>query len=320
MRAAAPTMPPLSTLAFSMLAGAALDRLLGEPQRFHPLVGFGRFAGAIEARLNRPDHARARGVLAWLIAVSPWLVLVVALGTLGGAISIAIDIGVLALCLGARSLGEHARAVAEPLAAGDLDRAREHVGWIVSRDTAALSASEVAAAGTESVLENGNDAIFATLFWFAVGGAPGALLFRLANTLDAMWGYRNARFARFGSAAARIDDALGWAPARLTAASYALLGHTRGAWRCWRSQAPRWKSPNAGPVMAAGAGALGVQLGGPARYHGQIQSRPMLGDGPPADSTTVHAAIRLVERSLALWLALAGGIGVAAWLMAGAHA
>ena len=149
--------------------------------------------------------------------------------------------------LGLRSLHDHARPVAEALRAGDETEARARVGLMVSRDSAAL---DITAATTESVLENGNDGVFGALFWFAVAGAPGAILYRLANTLDAMWGYRNDRYLHFGWAAARLDDVLNYLPARLTALTYAVLGRTRQALACWHSQAPSWDSPNAGPVTA----------------------------------------------------------------------
>jgi adenosylcobinamide-phosphate synthase len=161
----------------------------------------------------------------------------------------------------------------------------------------------VAKACVESTLENGNDAVFGVLFWFALFGGAGAVLFRLSNTLDAMWGYKTGRFLRFGWAAARIDDLLNYVPARLTAISYALLGQTRVALACWRRQAPTWESPNAGPVMSAGAGSLGLALGGPAIYHGQIEERPSLGEGLPARREDIPRALSLVRRGIALWLA-----------------
>jgi adenosylcobinamide-phosphate synthase len=180
--------------------------------------------------------------------------------------------------------------------------ARAKVGCIVSRDTGQMDGQAVASAAVESVLENGNDAVFGALFWFLIAGAPGVLLYRLVNTLDAMWGYRTPRYLYFGWAAARFDDVLNFVPARLTALTYALIGHTRTALRCWRLQARAWESPNAGPVMAAGAGALGVGLGGGAYYHGQWEERPPLGVGPRPDPTSIPAALRLVRLGLILWL------------------
>ena len=154
------------------------------------------------------------------------------------------------------------------------------------------------------MLENGNDAVFAALFWFAVAGAPGVLLYRLSNTLDAMWGYRTPRFLYFGWAAARIDDVLNYIPARLTAMTYALLGHTRLALRCWQQQAPAWDSPNAGPVMASGAGSLNIKLGGAARYHGNLEERPALGAGQAPQAADIDRAMTLVKRGAWLWATL----------------
>ncbi len=292
------------SLLIKLAAGIVADRLMGEPRRFHPLVGFGRWAGWLETRARRLLPARAAGLLAWLLAVAPWVALAVVVRGLHPAAQWAVDVGLLYFALGARSLADHAEAIAAPLAAGDLAAARERVGRIVSRDTRALDANGVAKAGTESVLENGNDAVFGALFWFCVAGGPGALLFRLANTLDAMWGYRSERFIRFGWAAARLDDALNWLPARLTALTYAVLGRTRSALACWREQAPTWDSPNAGPVMAAGAGALAVQLGGAAIYHGREEQRPPLGCGGPADAQSVRRAVTLVRHGMLVWLGI----------------
>lgn len=175
--------------------------------------------------------------------------------------------------------------------------------FIVSRDTSQLDENGVAKAAVESVLENGNDAVFGALFWFCVAGGAGALFYRLANTLDAMWGYKDERRVYFGWAAARIDDALNFIPARLTALTYALLGRTAQALACWRTQAGRWGSPNAGPVMAAGAGALGVTLGGAAIYHGQVENREKLGAGDTVSVADIPRAVALVERGQWLWLA-----------------
>jgi adenosylcobinamide-phosphate synthase len=295
------------------MAAVLLDAALGEPRRAHPLVAFGRMARAIEARLHA--DRRDAGMLAWACAVLPATLGVAALmSTLGNAApgaSLLLSALVLYAAIGWRSLREHALPVAVALEEGRLEAARGAVGRMVSRDTARLDASQVAAAATESVLENGNDAIFGTLFWFAVLGAPGAVLYRLANTLDAMWGYRTQRYERFGWAAARIDDALNWIPARLTAATYALLGDRARAWRCWRAQAPLWDSPNAGPVMAAGAGAIGVRLGGPAPYDGRWEPRPVLGEGAAADAAGIRRAMRLVDRGVLAWMLVAVLAGLA---------
>lgn len=286
------------TTALVVLTALLLDAWLGEPRRWHPLVGFGRLAHTLERRLYA--DASLRGALAVALLLAPFILLALLLETL--AWGILFDAVLLYLALGWRSLGEHAVRVRDALAADDLTAARQRVGFMVSRDTNTLDHEGIAKAAVESVLENGNDAIFGAIFWFVLAGAPGAVLYRLANTLDAMWGYRNARYARFGWAAARLDDVLNFIPARLTAFSYALAGDFACGWRCWRTQAAQWKSPNAGPVMAAGAGSLGVVLGGPACYHGTMQMRPPLGNGAAPAFMHIDQALRLIRRTLVLWV------------------
>lgn len=290
------------SVALLSVAGVALDALLGEPKRNHPLVAFGRYAERIEQRFNSGGRGwRSHGVTAWFIAVIP-LTLGITFFSWLPYIGWLVEVAALYCALGLRSLGEHVEPVAQALRGDDLEEARRRVGFLVSRQTSELDATEVARAATESVLENGSDAVFAAIFWFAVLGAPGVVLYRLSNTLDAMWGYRNERFERFGWASAKIDDLLNYIPARLVALTYALLGKTRLALRCWRTQAPKWDSPNAGPVMAAGAGALGVELGGAAIYHGELHQRPQLGEGIPADATSIDRGWQLVQRGVWLWL------------------
>lgn len=298
-------------IAWLMVAGVALDMLLGEARRWHPLVGFGNLAIALERKLNRGGLRFWRGALAWMLAVLPltalaallvWALAVPAAQALVHAV-------MLYFCLGLRSLRDHNLPIADALAQNDLPNARLLTARIVSRDTTSASEVELTKASAESLLENGNDAVFGTLFWFIVAGGPGAVLFRMANTLDAMWGYRTARLLQFGCTAARLDDAFNYIPARLTALSYVMqapgLEGKRRAWQCWRAQAPAWSSPNAGPVMSSGAGALGVQLGGAAVYDGEVEHRPPLGAGLPATGADIRRAWELVARTTVLWLAVA---------------
>lgn len=295
-------MTPAAVVVTALL----FDRLLGEPRCFHPLVGFGRLAAWLEQRLYGPPGARAwqrrlRGALAVAVLIAPFAFLA---ALPAGVAGLVVQATVLYAAVGARSLAEHARAVARALDAGNLAEGRARLARLVSRDTHELDETGVARAATESVLENGNDAVFGALFWFLLAGAPGVVTYRLANTLDAMWGYRNARYGDFGWAAARLDDLLNYLPARLTALTYIVLGDVRRAWRCWRTQALHWDSPNAGPVMAAGAGALGLVLGGPARYHGEWRSRAVLGEGRTPVAGDIPRAVRLVQFGIGIWLVM----------------
>ena len=304
----------MGTLIIAVAAALLLDRWFGEPRRFHPLAGFGLWAGWLERRLNRNGSVRAGG-LACLLAVGPPVGLVAALQGFLAADSLArlgLDVLVLTGVLGWRSMQQHARAVAVPLAAGDLPAARKALSRIVSRDSETLSERRVAGSAIESIFENTNDALIASLFWYVLLGPAGALAHRLINTLDAMWGYRNARFEHFGRIAARLDDWLGWPPARLTALSFMLCGRCLAGWRCWRRQAPRHRSPNAGVVIAAGAGALGVVVGGAVSYDGERRPKPPLGAGRRPQAADINAALALVDSVLWLWIGL---FAAAYWIL-----
>ncbi len=302
-------------LTFLVVAFALLvDRLAGEPARAHPLVAFGRFAARVHVCLERRGMAdtRTTGALAVLgLAVLPALAVALLAASLPAHVWLLLEVAGLYLALALRSLEEHARAVAVPLADGDLMAARKALGMLVSRDTEHLDREGVAAAATESVLENGADAVFASLFWYLLAGLPGVVLHRLVNTLDAMWGYRSTRYRRFGWAAARLDDVLNLIPARLTGLTYAACGRFRPALACWRQQGRYRASPNAAVVMASGAGALGVKLPGAGRYRGRPVDRPPLGAGVPATAATVRRAVALVRRGVVLWLLVLLLAGVA---------
>ncbi len=293
--------------ALAVIAAVLLDALIGEPKRWHPLVGFGNLSNHLERRLNmciNPLKARIFGLLSWLTLLMPCVAIsYTATHTplMGGAIAWFADMLLLYFAIGSHSLMQHAQQIYQPLLQHDLKKARRALSMIVSRDTAQLNEDEITTATIESVLENGNDAIFGAIFWFLLFGGTGAILFRLANTLDAMWGYRTPRFLYFGWAAARLDDLLNLIPARLTALSYALCGHSSSAIKCWFTQAHTWYSPNAGPVMATGAGALRIKLGGSAIYHGSIKQRPTLGVGVAPEASHILHSIKLVKHSLALW-------------------
>ncbi len=298
----------------SIVLAFIFDFFFSEVKRFHPLVGFGNVSIFLEKKLNIKKlnewFSRLLGVLAWGMVVMPLVVLAYYVEktlTPYSLIYLLVAAIVLYVTIGWQSLLQHALNISNPLQQNNLPAARDAVSMIVSRDTQALDEANIAKAATESVLENGGDAIFSAIFWFVVAGIPGVVMYRLANTLDAMWGYKTPRFLHFGWFAARTDDVLNFIPARLTALSYALVGNTKVALRCWRSQGINWKSPNAGPVMAAGAGAINTSLGGAAQYQAQMQHRPNLGPehsvGKSANADSIISACRLVNRALILWLA-----------------
>lgn len=301
--------------AVALLLGLLVDHIAGEPRRWHPLVGFGNAASALEQQFNaNPEtQGKLRGLICWVVLVlAPVIGVAWFVAELSGWLLLVVNCWVVYFVVGLNSLAVHGRNVAQPLLAGDLADARQQLAMMVSRDTDSLTEQQVASATCESVLENGTDAVFAALLWFLVLGAPGAILYRMANTLDAMWGYKTDRYHEFGWSAARIDDVLNWLPARLTVLSYGLMGKFSSSIQCARQQGGLTESPNAGYVMAAGAGALGVSMGGAAAYHGEEHQRPKFGRGPAAEAIDIERAITLVQRSAVLWISVAVMIGLLA--------
>lgn len=298
----------------SLVLGLILDRSFGELSRYHPLVGLGNCVQWLEKQLNRSQHTftvrKIVGIVAVLLIVLPivclaWLLSCWFSGV--GFFYFLFSALVLYLVVGWRSLAEHALAVHRALMQQDLPLARKRVGYIVSRQTSELDDVAVTKATMESVLENGSDAVFAPIFWFVVAGPVGAIAYRVINTLDAMWGYKSERFLAFGWAAAKLDDVMNWVPARLCALTYALVGG-QSSWQrglnAWREQASKCESPNAGPVMASGAGALNVALGGDAVYHGKRLSRPVLGQGFAPVPGDIERSLTLVKRGVYFWVAV----------------
>ncbi|MGW5635960.1 cobalamin biosynthesis protein [Streptomyces sp. NPDC003832] len=297
--------------AYGAATGLLGDLLLGDPRRGHPVAVFGRAAAAVERRLWRDD--RGRGALHTAVCVGG----AVAVGTLAAAAarrSPAASVALTAVAtwsvVGGTSLAREARGVGRALEAGDVEAARARLPHLCGRDPQALDADGIARAVVESVAENTSDAVVGALVWGAVGGVPGLLGFRAVNTLDAMVGHKSPRHRRYGWASARLDDVAGWPGARLTAVLATVAGgNPRGAARAWRADAGRHPSPNAGPVEASFAGALGVRLGGTLSYGGRIEHRPVLnGEGRAVDVTDIERAVRLSRR--VGWLAL--GVCVAA--------
>ncbi|SCD86796.1 adenosylcobinamide-phosphate synthase [Streptomyces sp. BpilaLS-43] len=217
--------------------------------------------------------------------------------------------------VGGTSLGREARAIGGALAAGDVDLARERLPHLCGRDPHSLDGPAIARAVVESVAENTSDAVVGALVWGALGGVPGLVGFRAVNTLDAMVGHKSPRHRRYGWASARLDDLAGWPGARLTAAlAVAAGGRPAQAVRAWRKDAGKHPSPNAGPVEASFAGALGVRLGGTLAYGGRVEHRPVLNgeSGRDVRVEDVERAVRLSRRVsvLALGVCVAGRLAV----------
>jgi adenosylcobinamide-phosphate synthase len=297
----------------AVAAGIMTDRLLGEPPAsVHPVAAFGRVMEAAEARWY--SDRRSRGLLyagggVGAAALLGWMVERASPRTRAAAV-----VATTYLTVAGRALSRAAAEVGDALTADDLARARRLLPSLVGRDPSALDAAGVARAVVESVAENTVDAVVAPAVWALAGGAPAVLAYRAVNTLDAMVGHRSSRYQRFGWAAARADDVMGWVPARLTAFLVILVRPRRAAAvrAAVRRQAPLHPSPNAGVAEAAFAAALGLRLGGINDYGGRLEHRPPLGTGRPPTGPDIQRACTLsrdVTLALTALTLAASGVG-----------
>lgn len=306
-----------------VLAALAIDAAFGDPVSFyrilpHPVAGLGNLIAAIERRTNREGAQDAARVRAGAAAVAVVVLFAAALGWGAAYLFHLVPGGWLleALCasglIAFRGLYDHVRRVADALGFGT-ERARGAVSHIVGRDPASLDDAGIARAAIESAAENFSDGVVAPVFWYAVFGLPGMAAYKAINTLDSMIGHRTPRYALFGRAAAGLDDAANWLPARLSGGLIACAAGTRvaHAWRAMRRDAGRHRSPNAGWQEAAMAGALDLSLAGPRRYGGETVDDAWMGDGRrDADGDDIRRALRVYIRAGAL-LAVVVALGLA---------
>jgi adenosylcobinamide-phosphate synthase len=282
-----------------LLAGYGADLLIGDPRRWHPVAGFGTAAAALERASYAPTRLRGALVTGVLVAGAATVaeLLARAAGRVGRGRELALG-GVMWAALGGRSLRRDALSVASSLERGDLPQARTDLRALCGRDADELDVHGLSRAVVESVAENTSDAVVGALVWGAIGGPAAVAAYRAANTLDAMFGHRDDRYASFGWSAARLDDAMNWPAARFSAAITCVAaplvgGSASRTLAVVRRDGRAHPSPNAGQIEAAFAGALGVQLGGPLAYGAHRDLRPRLGDGGPPAVDDIRRANRL---------------------------
>lgn len=309
---------------WTMIGGFILDWIFGDPAWLvHPVVLMGKAISALEKSLRKRLPKTPRGerlgglVLAMALPVGTLLLTggVCRLASeIHPALGLAVELLWCAQALAATGLAQESAKVYRELVKGDLPAARLAVSRIVGRDTEALTSEGVTKAAVETVAENASDGVIAPLFYMMLGGAPLALTYKAINTMDSMVGYKNETYLHFGRAAAKLDDAANYLPSRIAAllwiAAAALTGNdAAGAWRIWRRDRRNHASPNSAQTESACAGALGVQLAGPATYFGEYYDKPTLGDATRAIvPEDILRANRMMRAASVLGLALAAAI------------
>jgi adenosylcobinamide-phosphate synthase len=290
----------------ALVLAMVLDAIFGEPKWLwdrvpHPAIVMGRVVAKLDAALN--NKTRGAGVLAAVVLVGAALVVGLIMAALPG---IWAEVIVGAMLLAQRSLVQHVQRVADALRLSVSD-GRGAVAMIVGRDVRGMDGPAVARGAIESAAENLSDGVIAPVFWFAVAGLPGLLVYKIVNTADSMIGYRTEKYEAFGWAAAKFDDVLNWIPARLTALLIWTVAEQKASWRDIIDDAALHRSPNAGWPEAAMAPALGVSLSGPRSYDGAHEAFPWVNpDGrKDAGPNDVDSAIGLLWKAWAMTLAVA---------------
>lgn len=270
--------------ALPVLLGSIMDTILGDPYSLpHPIRLFGNIISYFERHLNHGDHRKLKGVFMSLFLVSSvWLFFSAMLYLTKGFVYVNLIITTLFFFYGisSRSLLDEAWKVERKLILNDLEGARQQLSWIVGRDTAKLTPGQIRMATLETLSENLSDGVVAPLFYYALGGIPAMMAYKMINTLDSMVGYKNERFRMFGFFSAKLDDIANFIPARLTAFFMVIVSGSIRSVKFIRLYGSKHASPNSGYPESALAGILNCRMGGPNVYHGQIVEKPYIGDSP----------------------------------------
>ena len=299
----------------SLLFGWLFDRLLGDPERLpHPVVLFGKMIARGERLLNRGKWRVFKGALLAISLISVVVLATWALVLIADDVNIYIGIAVRAIlvfyCLAGTTLIREVRQVFYAIDRS-LDEGRRQVARIVGRDTSELSDEEVRKAALETLAENLSDGVIAPLFWFAIGGVPAMMGYKMVNTLDSMIAYHSPRYLKFGKVAARIDDIANYIPARLTALLMLISANRLSLIKFVMKYGPCHASPNSGWPEAALAGILGCRFGGPHKYFGETFDKPYIGDkNKSLTKEDMEKAVRINRIAEAIAIALVILIGL----------
>ena len=315
----------------ALIIGSIVDFILGDPRElWHPVQGIGWVISRLEKILRRLFPAGRRGerwagtvlvVLTLLVSVGVPALLLFLLSLVHPLLSFLLSCVFCWQLLAARSLRTESLKVEEALEKEGLEAGRRAVSMIVGRDTRDLTEGGVIKAAVETVAENTSDGVTAPLFYMILAGPLGGFAYKAVNTMDSMVGYNNEKYQYFGTCAARLDDAAGFIPARLSAlfmtAAAFLAGYDgKNAWRILKRDRKKHKSPNAAHTEAVMAGALDVQLAGDAWYFGKLVRKPFIGDGiRPIERQDIRRACRLEYATALLQLLVLGALKAAVLFM-----